>query len=192
MIVGNGLLASAFSKSEKKYDDVIIFASGVSDSKETDINEYRREESLILNTINENKNLKFIYFSSMLTGIKNNPYYNHKVNVEKLIIKNAKEYIIFRAPQIIGNIGNKNNIINAFKDSILNKNTVTVFSNAKRAIIDVDDLVNIVNYCIDKITSGIINISNIEKVSAFELVTKISNVMNTFPTIHLTNEDISN
>jgi nucleoside-diphosphate-sugar epimerase len=192
MIIGTGLIASAFSKSEKKYDNLIIFASGVSDSKQTDVNEYRREESLILNTINENKGLKFIYFSSMLAGIKNNQYYNHKVNIEKLITDNAKKYLIFRAPQIIGHTGNKNNIINAFKNSILNENTVNVFSNAKRAIIDVDDLVNIVNYCVDKTTCSIINISNIEKISVFELVTKISNVMKTYPTIHLVNEDINN
>jgi nucleoside-diphosphate-sugar epimerase len=192
MIVGNGLLASAFSKSNKNYEKIIIFASGVSDSNETDINEFNREESIILNTINENKDSKIIYFSSVLAGIKNNQYYNHKLKIENLISNNANDYIIFRMPQIIGKSGNKNNIINAFKHSILFEDKIDVFSNVKRALIDVDDLVNIVNYCIDKTTRSIINISNIEKISVFELVKKISNIINRYPTLHLMYVDDDN
>jgi nucleoside-diphosphate-sugar epimerase len=189
MIVGNGLLASAFLKSDKNYDKVVIFASGVSDSKQIDINEFNREESLILKTINENKDLKIIYFSSMLAGIKNTHYYNHKLKIEKLIIENASDYIIFRAPQIIGNTGNKNNIVNAFKYSILYEDKIEIFTNVKRALIDVDDLVNIVNYCIKKTTRDIINISNIEKISVYELFKKISHIIHKCPAIHLIHGD---
>ena len=45
MVIGNGLVASAFSK-YKNDDDVIIFASGVSNSSTNKKEEFEREINL--------------------------------------------------------------------------------------------------------------------------------------------------
>ena len=39
-------------------------------------------------------------------------YYHHKENMETIIESSALNYIIFRLPQVVGNGGNKNNLIN--------------------------------------------------------------------------------
>ena len=53
MIVGRGLIASLFVNVDK--DNVIFFASGVSNSLEVRDEEFLREENLIKKTIAENK-----------------------------------------------------------------------------------------------------------------------------------------
>ncbi len=78
------------------------------------------EERLIIDTLNENKNLKFIYFSSILAGTFDNEYYKHKIKFENLIKSKCGDYMIIRAPQIIGENGNKNNIVNTFKTLLIN------------------------------------------------------------------------
>lgn len=62
MIVGDGLIASLFTSHDK--ENVIFFASGVSNSLETKEEEFLREENLIRNTIKNNPNKIFLYFST--------------------------------------------------------------------------------------------------------------------------------
>ena len=117
MVIGNGLLGNIFSLDGSKYDDFLIFASGVSDSKNTDINSSKREEDLINKTLLENIGLTFVYFSSILVDTINNDYYKHKLKMEELVKLKAEKYIIFRIPQIVGHLGNQNNL---FKINDLN------------------------------------------------------------------------
>ncbi len=184
MIIGNGLLASSFVKNGLNHNNLIIFCSGVSDSKETDDNNFNREKELLLKTINENKHLKIIYFSSILAYTSNTKYYKHKIEIEKLIKNESNNYIIFRVPQIIGNKGNKNNLFNFFKESILNDGEITIFENTIRALLDIEDLVKIVEYCKDKVNCKIVNISYIEKINVLNLVTLMSKHLNKTPKIN--------
>ena len=46
MIIGNGLLASSFNKIELE-NNILIFASGVSNSKEQDHSKYEKELNLL-------------------------------------------------------------------------------------------------------------------------------------------------
>ena len=192
MIIGNGLLASEFKKSNENYDNVIIFASGVSDSKETNLASFGREERLIIDTINENVDLKFIYFSSILSGTLDNEYYNHKIKFENIIRSKCSDYMIIRAPQIIGEGGNKNNLVNTFKNLLINNERIKVFTNIERSLIDVSDLVNIVNYCKNKVFCETLNLSYIEKIKVLDLVKKISVILKKIPNIHLSYADENN
>ena len=45
MVIGNGLLAKGFKNSNYNFDDYIIFTSGVSNSKENDIEEFEKEKN---------------------------------------------------------------------------------------------------------------------------------------------------
>lgn len=173
MVIGNGLLGNVFSLESDNYDDFIIFASGVSDSKNTDSNSSKREEDLIIKTLSENTGLTFIYFSSILADTINNDYYRHKLKMEELVKLKAEKYIIFRIPQIVGFLGNQNNLFNHLVNNVKTNNTNIVYSNVERSIVDIDDLKLIVDYCKDKTINEIINLSHIEKISIIDLCDKI-------------------
>ncbi len=172
MVVGKGLLGMSFLlSSENDNNDRIIFASGVSNSKETNIEEFEREKNLIL--INIKSERKFIYFSSVLSDVINNPYYQHKLEMEELIKSSTKNYLIFRVPQIVGYSGNSNNLIKNFSRNMKDGNKITIHEGIKRSLIDVTDLVRIVNYCDSNSSCLTLNLSFIELIGINELYEKI-------------------
>jgi len=61
MVVGNGLLANTF-KSYSDNEDVIIFASGVSNSGCVDPEQFKRESNLVAKYKTSKK--LFVYFST--------------------------------------------------------------------------------------------------------------------------------
>ena len=63
MIVGNGLIANLFRENDS--ENVVFFASGVSNSLETDKSAFLREENLLRKTLEENPEKIFIYFSTV-------------------------------------------------------------------------------------------------------------------------------
>ena len=56
MIIGNGVIANSMVKIDS--DELLIFAFGVSNSKNIDINKFNREKKLLIETIKNNKNKK--------------------------------------------------------------------------------------------------------------------------------------
>lgn len=163
MIIGNGLIAKSLSK-YKDNDNVLIFASGVSDSKETRQEEFNREIKLIEECITNHKDKIFVYFGSTSSLLKNkNNYSIHKTNIENKIKNNFKKYIILRLPQVFGNGGNNNNLINFLKKNIIENKEILIYKNCYRSIIDVDDVALITDILIKNYKSKkILNISNIE------------------------------
>lgn len=184
MIIGTGLLASAFEKSgsDELKNNYIVFASGVSNSSSNNVDDYIREKDLLNKIIEENKK-PIIYFSSILTPIGNSPYYKHKLEMENIITTKCESYIIFRIPQIIGFGGNENTLFNYLKTSIASGKQIVTNMFIERALVDVDDLVSIVDYCKDEY--GIIVLSKIEKLNVVDLCYKIGTVLGTLPNIKL-------
>jgi len=175
MIVGNGLIARSFIN-KLEHDAYVIFASGVSNSSETDKKKFNRESELLNNIIYQNPKKKLIYFTSVLDD-SDSPYYNHKKEMESLIKNLCENFIIYRIPQIIGPIGNRLNLVNAVTDSIRNGNVITVYDEIKRSIIDIDDLIDIVNYSIEFFINDYVNISYIESMTVIEIVQLISDIL---------------
>ena len=188
MIIGNGLIAKAFKKKYENDDTTIIFASGVSNSEETNTSNFVREKNLLLSVIKQSS-IKLVYFSTILIGYKNSPYYTHKKEMEDLIKSTSKNYIIIRVPQLIGVSGNKNNLINYLVNNIKNGFSVVVYDDIKRALLDVDDLVNFIDYCKDLSTCKSISIGGIEPISVFDLSKKIGYILNVEPIIKIKDKD---
>ena len=92
MIIGNGDIASAI----KDRKDLLFFASGVSNSRETRESEYRREINLLRK---QNRNSHIVYFSSLCVYYSNTRYARHKRCMERLV-KGFRTWTIIR----IGNI----------------------------------------------------------------------------------------
>ena len=148
MIIGNGLIANAFKNSTINNHDIIIFASGVSNSNEIREKEYSREEKLLNNACSLRKFI--IYFSTCSVydpTINDSPYVIHKLKMESLVIKNnINGYFIFRLPQVVGNTNNTNTLVSYLNNSIKTEKKIIVWKFAKRRLIDIVD--------IEKITSA--------------------------------------
>lgn len=192
MVIGNGLLAKVFFEKYQNNDKYLIFASGVSNSAEKNEKEYIREINLIKKSILENPDKKLIYFSSamILSGL-DNKYFKHKLQIHKLIQDFCKNYLIIMLPQVFGNGGNKNNIVNYFVTQIKNEQPINVQIDTYRSIIDIIDVFDITNYCIDKINNKIICLSYIELITAEKLVEKINLIFNKKIKINLFSKGIS-
>jgi nucleoside-diphosphate-sugar epimerase len=112
MIVGNGLIAKAFYDNYANRDDVLIFASGVSNSSNIDPKEFIREKTLLKSFLTERK--KIVYFSTCSIedpSLENSPYILHKLEMEELV-KGVNDYLIFRLPQLAGKTDNPNTLLN--------------------------------------------------------------------------------
>ncbi len=168
------MVAKAFSKYSTD-ENIIIFASGVSNSKEQRSEEFEREFLLLSNVINDNKKSKFIYFSTCSIfdkQVSETPYVVHKKEVEDYIKKNCQNYIIFRLPTVIGSSKNDKTLFNNFKNKILNSEVMEIQKNSFRFLIDIEDLSYILPFFIENvlIKNQTINVSFNNKILVKDIV----------------------
>ena len=149
MIVGNGLIASLFKNEDQ--ENVVFFASGVSNSTETDPNQFLREENLLLKTLDENTDKLFIYFSTCSiydSSLHNSVYVQHKSYMEHLVRTCQRDFIIFRLPQVVG-VTQSPTIVNFLYRQIIHQQPFELWSGSKRNLLDVDDVVKVIDYILD-------------------------------------------
>lgn len=155
-IIGKGLLAKAFRNT--KSDKCLFFCSGVSNSNEVFDEAFKREESLLKENLELNTDKCFVYFSSILAPLEGNLYFQHKMRMEKLISIYSSNYLIFRLPQVAGEVLNTT-LLATFTKNIYEGKNFLVYRNAERTIIDVDDIVNFFDIICDlKLRNKIINL----------------------------------
>lgn len=144
MIIGNGLLARAFTSRYADNDEVIIFASGVSNSRETDPAAFARERAMLEAALEQDKML--VYFSTCSIADpdqSNAPYVLHKQAQEQLIAGRAKRWAIFRLPQVVGRTPNTHTLTNYLHHTIDSGDVFHVWTRARRNLIDIDDVAKI-------------------------------------------------
>src|SRR4051812_15129296 len=116
MIIGNGLVAGGF-KQYRKDKRCLIFASGVSNSTNSDSNAFCREQLLLEEMINTHGNKTFVYFSTCSVydpSMQNSPYVLHKLSMEAIIKRRHNNYHIFRISNLAGQSGNPHTFLNFF------------------------------------------------------------------------------
>jgi len=172
MLVGSGLISSAFLD-YKDNDDVIVIASGISNSKETDYKKYQREIDMIGSFIGTKS--KVIYFStiSVFDESLDSLYVKHKRYIEKLISSNFDNYLIFRLPIVIGKTSNNNTFINNIKGKIISDEIIYINNMSSIYIIDIDDIRKILPDLINNRNNQIINVVFDNKEFVFDVVQKI-------------------
>lgn len=180
MIIGRGLIASLFLDDDR--DDIIFFASGVSNSLETRVEEFLREENLIKKTIAENPEKTFVYFStcsiydSSKTG---SDYVLHKLKMEQLIKNNHNQFLILRVSNVVGKGGNPNLLMNYLVRSIKNNETINVHTKATRNLIDAADVKQITFDLIEKYDfNKIVNLAYMQNYSIIEILEIIEDFYN--------------
>lgn len=105
MIIGSGDIASVLKGLDR--EDVIYFASGVSNSRCEDVKEFEREASLMRSMP---KNIHLVYISTLAIYYGDSMYVDHKRYMENMV-RSFESYTIIR----IGNITwgkNPNTLIN--------------------------------------------------------------------------------
>ena len=120
MIIGKGDIAKILN--DRK--EAIFFASGVSNSNETNESEYEREKKLL--SI-QDKTKCIFYFSSISIddSTKHTRYIKHKIEMEWIIKSTFSNYNIIR----IGNImwgNNPNTFINYINNKVKNSEPVVI------------------------------------------------------------------
>ncbi|KAA2221205.1 NAD-dependent epimerase/dehydratase family protein [Chryseobacterium sediminis] len=176
MIIGSGILANAVKLYDK--EDVVFFASGVSNSLEKNPAEFEREISLLKLVISQHPDKKLIYFStcSIYDSSKtDSPYVIHKLAIEKIIAEQCSSFIIFRVGNAVGRGGNPNTLINFLKNSILSENKLTIHSNARRILIGTDDIAAFVGKYIPNLNNEIVNLAYPYQYSLPEILSQLEN-----------------
>jgi UDP-2-acetamido-2,6-beta-L-arabino-hexul-4-ose reductase len=152
MVIGEGLMAGAF-RSFSEDENVIIFASGISDSTCITDSAYSREIDLLMETMNRFPLATLVYFSTTSitdSELQNTKYVIHKKNIENLIMLNQKSFLIFRVSNVVGIGGNKKNIVNYFYEKIINNEAFEVWSKSYRNLIGINEVYNLVRCVIKK------------------------------------------
>jgi nucleoside-diphosphate-sugar epimerase len=145
MIIGNGLIGSAF-KLRLLPDEVLIFASGVSNSKEVNEDLFQRELDLLLTTIKQFPRFKLVYFSTasvMDPNLQDDHYVKHKLRCERLVVTNCKSYLILRVTNVVGKSSNPFTVFNFLSEKIKCEEPFEIWQNGCRNFVDISDLVEI-------------------------------------------------
>ncbi len=164
MVIGNGMIAKRFSS----YGDdknILVFASGVSNSSSTAEEEYKREEALLSQAIEVNPQHTILYFSTCSIydpSLQESVYVKHKLKMEQLIQRSCSRYIIFRVSNPVGLTDNRHTVLNFFATHIKEQEHFTVWQYASRNLIDMDDVFKVCDHIIKSGAqiNSIVNIAN--------------------------------
>ncbi len=154
--------------------DIMLFASGVSNSKEIRLEAYEREVVMLKNALCKVNKQKFIYFSTCSIYDKSEQdslYVKHKLFCEELISTTISDYLIFRVSNVVGKTNNIYTITNFLASNICNSHKFELWKNSVRNIIDIDDVYKIVTYIMESSKqSGIYVVANIHQYTVTEIV----------------------
>lgn len=164
MIIGRGNIARVL----KDREDLVFFASGVSDSSCTSNHEYNREINM-LGRVDPSSHI--VYFSNLGIYYKNDKYTNHKRAMEHMVKNRFKYYTIVRI-EVCEWVDNPTTILNVFKDKLKNKEEIDI-QDTYRYVLSLDEFL----YWIDLIPKEKSNEMNIlgRRMHISEIVEKIKN-----------------
>ena len=171
------MLANAMSI-YKNDEDILIFASGISNSLETKQSEFDREFELLKTHAKTDK--KFIYFSTISIfdpSLIESQYIIHKRKIENYIRENCKSFIVFRLPIVVANSDNENTFFNYFKNKIKTRKYLEVKNNAYRYLIDIDDIVSEIPIFIKKFNNKVINIAFNNREKVYKIIKNMEKIL---------------
>jgi len=178
-IIGSGLLANGFlARYTALPADVIVFASGVSNSQESSDENFQRERKMLSLLPFD---VKLVYFSTCSiesSEKKNTPYVLHKCSIENELLLRRIKPLILRLPQVVGSGGNSRNLLNFVSYSIQNNLEFDIQGSAFRNLIDVQDVVDITLMLINLNANGVMNVANPLNVSVLDIVRHLEMVLN--------------
>ena len=143
MVVGNGMLAKAFSGFSAR-QDIVIFASGVSDSNERDSAQFDREKALLSDVRRRFADQLIVYFGTCSMEDPDRchtPYVQHKLEAESILESDGRPWLVLRLPLVIGPRHESNTLGEFLFRKISAGEPFEVWRDAIRYPLDVSDAV---------------------------------------------------
>jgi nucleoside-diphosphate-sugar epimerase len=140
LIVGRGLLGESLSK--LRHENVVLFASGVSNSRQENESEFEREKNLLIKTLEGTDTRHLYYFSTCSIfdpSLAGSSYIAHKKRMEAIVLSEPTGRVI-RLPNVVGPTGNPANLVNYLKHSIKLASPIKIQSHATRYLLGVDEM----------------------------------------------------
>ena len=186
IIIGTGFIAKNFNnyKEGLKKLNICLYAAGVSNSQINDGDLLTKERKRFLDfsrQFNQKKKLVYVSTCSVLDpSRKNNPYNKIKFQIENMIQKKFNKFLIIRFPEVVGKNDNKTTLANFLYHKIKNRKKFYIWKQAKRNIIDIQDIVLItMSFLKDKnLNNRKINIANPINNSVNEIVKNFEKLSN--------------
>jgi hypothetical protein len=130
-------------------DGVVFYAAGVSDSTCTNTAEFIRERERLTEALKTDG--LFVYFGTCSTD--DTAYVRHKWEMEGLV-RGRGNYLICRLPVVAGKSPNPHTLLNFLHARISRSEPFTLWTRARRNVIDVVDVGEIVRWVIN---DGVVN-----------------------------------
>jgi nucleoside-diphosphate-sugar epimerase len=164
MVIGNGLVATGFSAYENQ-DRFLIFASGVSNSKSSTPDDFRRERELFISSIEKYSRKTAVYFSTTSVDdpdLRETSYIRHKLDMETLVKLRTTRHHIFRLSNLAGVSDNPNTILNFLYSHIANGESFDLWRSSERNIIDLADVFRVADHILQNglFLNRVTNIAN--------------------------------
>lgn len=182
MIIGSGLLAQAFLSKCGQSEGLCIYSAGVSNSGCRDIQEFSRERRRLTEALRCGAAIDtFIYFGTCSISDHeafDTPYVQHKLAMERLVSAHPR-HLILRLPQVAGRTPNPHTLLNHLYARIMRSESFSLWQNARRNIIDVDDVVAITRQIIAEpaLRNIIVNIASEVNYPMSDIVAAMENVV---------------
>ncbi len=182
MIIGSGLIATAFTRKDIVLPDVCIYAAGVSNSTCIDPSEFLREKQRLLEIMNSQaRESAFVYFGTCSVYDQDaidTPYVKHKLEMEQLVAAHP-DHLIIRLPQVAGRTVNPHTLLNFLYARISRSESFSLWKYAQRNIIDVSDVAAVTQVILNNNfpRNTIINIANPFSYSMPEIVSSMERVV---------------
>ena len=181
MIFGSGLLAFAFGPKFANSATSCVYAAGVSNSNCSDQREFDREQDRLMVAMGQHRSAElFLYFGTCSANgllASTSPYVQHKIKMEKIVEEHPR-YLILRLPQTVGKTENPHTLLNYIFARIIRSERFQVWKNARRNIIDVDDVVRIaIGLALEEgVRRECINVANFSDNAMVEIVELMAKV----------------
>jgi len=151
MVVGDGMMARAFSAFRDRAD-VVIFASGVSNSLETGAAAFDRERVLLKRVRTDNPGALLVYFGTCSVDDperRDTPYVRHKLEMESLLAASGGPWLVLRVALAIGRNPRSLTLAQFLHERIMRGQPFEVWEGAARFPVDVEDVFRIGSRFID-------------------------------------------
>lgn len=182
MLIGSGLLAHAFATEFSHRDDVCIYAAGVSNSGCVDAREFSRERQRLTSALAQaHHKVTFVYFGTCSVAdpeARDTPYVQHKLAMEQLVSMHP-HHLNIRLPQVAGKTPNPHTLLNYLYARISRSEAFRLWRNAKRNIIDVDDVAAIARQLLTdtSLRNITLNIANPTSYSMMDIVRAMERIV---------------
>jgi nucleoside-diphosphate-sugar epimerase len=175
MVIGNGTMAKAFAGFADN-DEFLIFASGVSNSKETKKEAFEREITLLQETLQRYPQSHIVYFGTCSvydTEEQLSSYVQHKQFAEQIVQQIAHNYTIFRVSNVVSSTVHHTTIFSYLAYHIKNNLPFKLWKNAYRNFLGVHDIEKLITYLLKQPQlshNQIINMANPQNYKVLAIV----------------------